>query len=277
VTPALLLDGVLRSAALQPDAQRRAARAGPAGARAGRALRRGQRPRPHRPHGGLEVRFRVDGPIASGPGGRYEVSADGALVLTADDARGYVKSVVAPPAEAAPEAQVERLTLGLSTHPWLAEAARFDGDPVLPGSFQLELAASAVLRRNPAARVVAVEGVRFERLLRLRPDRAHEVSLALERRDATRTDVTLLARHPVEGEGDLRLSRMTVVLGDAFEAAPAPLAQGPSLPEPHVPAALYLPASRLHLGGVFAVVRDARTDGEVLTAGSARSPPCPRP
>lgn len=274
VTPALLLDGILRSAALQPDERGALPVLAPlALARidffaAGNDLALTDR------YGGLDVRFRIDGPIEKGPGGRYEVSAKGALVLSADDARGYVKSVVTPPMPRASKVE-SALKIGLRTHPWLADAARFDGGAVLPGSFQLELAASAALRTRLGARVVAVEDVRFERLLRLYADRDQSLAVVAAPRDERRVDVTLSAKHPVEGRDDLRIARMTVVLGEDFEASPAALSQGPSLPEPHVPAALYLPASRLHLGGVFAVVGGARTDGEVLAAGLAAHPSLP--
>jgi NAD(P)-dependent dehydrogenase (short-subunit alcohol dehydrogenase family) len=269
ITPALLLDGVLRSAALQPDSQ------GALPVLAPLALARidfyaeGNDLTLSARHGSLDVRFRIDGPIASGPGGRYEVSADGILLLSADDARGYIKSVVRP---TAPDASV---VLSLHTHPWLADAARFDGVAVLPGSFQLEIAASAALRRTPGARVVAVEEVRFERLLRLHPDRMYAVHIALTPRDRSRVEATLSARHPVEGHGEIRLSRMVVVLGDDAGPAPAPLLQGTALPEPHVPGALYMAASRLHLGGVFATVNGARSDGAVLTADVGAAPEIP--
>jgi hypothetical protein len=211
-------------------------------------------------HGSLDVRFRIDGPIASGPGGRYEVSADGILLLSADDARGYIKSVVRPH-------RARRIRCALAPHTPVARRCRAlrRRRPCCRGRFKLEIAASAALRRTPGARVVAVEEVRFERLLRLHPDRMYAVHIALTPRDRSRVEATLSARHPVEGHGEIRLSRMVVVLGDDAGPAPAPLLQGTALPEPHVPGALYMAASRLHLGGVFATVNGARSDGAVLT------------
>lgn len=290
VIPGLLLDGTLRSAALQPANDGSLPVLAPLSFHRIDLFGAGNDVDLSRRYGSMNVRFRIDGPIEEGPGGLFEVtSPEGALLIRIDNARGYVMGRVAPTAlpfyadrvSTPAEGQVvmER-TLSLTRDPYLADAARFEGTSVLPGSFSLEIAAEAATLLRPDLVVSELTDIRFPKLLKLHAGR--EVLLRTKAQfvanspnDAT-VHVTVRSAHPIEGLEDQEHATITVRFARTRPEAPIPITQGPALPDADVPAVLYHPASPLLLGGAFAVVEPVTTDGRVRVS-TVRSEPALEP
>jgi enediyne polyketide synthase len=76
---------------------------------------------------------------------------------------------------------VARRTFSVARDPWLAEH-RVDGDPVVPGTFELEMAAEAACALDGARAVRAFEDIRFDLFVKLFGDRPTVVEVRAQRR-----------------------------------------------------------------------------------------------
>jgi 3-oxoacyl-(acyl-carrier-protein) synthase/NAD(P)-dependent dehydrogenase (short-subunit alcohol dehydrogenase family) len=279
IVPALLLDGALRSGALQlgnddtlpvlaPVAVAQLDIFGP-----GNDIELTAR------HGSLVVHSRPDRSGNAISNELYEASVDGVLVFRARDVSTVVLSRIAsaPLPHFAdrvlahdPDRVVFERSISMDRDPYLSTAARLDNTPVLPASFLMEAAAEAATFLQPNLMVSEFRTVRFVSVLKLHPTRQTIVrtTACITERGAHHAliSVDVHSLHPVAAMASRQHAVMTVHLMRELPSAPPQLAQGLTLPDFDIPTALYRTESPLRLGGCLAVLDPAQTDGRVLVS-----------
>nr|WP_240930083.1 SDR family NAD(P)-dependent oxidoreductase [Streptomyces coryli] len=167
--------------------------------------------------------------------------------------------------------RVWEFDLELDAHPWLRDH-RVDGQPTLPGTFLMEIAAEAAIRSGAgvARRPVAIVDAVFSRFVRAAEERWPRRLVVTGRGLGPRVEVSVSSpqRGPIP---PLEYCRMTVLLADGRTEAPAPL---PVARDLRAAADAYaLPDSPVRLGGIFDSLRDQHASGEGGTALLHLPPP----
>ncbi len=299
VMPLVLLDGALRLAALCPDANGAMAVFAPV--RIGRLTlfqTGGDADWSRQPTPPL-ARHRFS---ADGRAGCCEIS-DGAgrLVMTVEDIQGhrlgevpwlspadltlppFVRSVLRRSADL-----IEVLVpIDPDAVPHLTTSAQLHGQTVLPGSWQMALAAEVSGMLRPGWSVAAIFNQSFDSALKLQPGR--EAPLRVEARvlvdgddhahircrllsDMVHPNGTVLKRDRLHGTLEVELQAAP---GRLETITPLPFLDDQAEAMPWIPEILYWPHSHLRLGQGFSAIRDARDDGSVIECRYRNPAPLP--
>ena len=172
--------------------------------------------------------------------------------------------------------EVER-DFDLAREPYLATAARLNGVPVLPGSFQMEIAAEVAKLLRPGMVVRGLSDFEFSAAFKLFDGRRRtlKVRAALVESSDQSARIECRFTSPTSAAGlkladDVLHSVVRVELSNANASAtmPSPIAfdEASAVREPDLPGAFYYRRSPLRLGAGFTAVWHTRRDGRTRSS-----------